>query len=126
MDNMEQSKVENSSAEIEFQFEKHAKIVEVKNTKLMIKDGVYETYANGMTIFHTSPTEFRLNFYDACFADEKGQHVGIVKSVIIVHPSLIEKIIDALKTDLKTYEDRFGKINCAIHSNELLSKIKDE
>ena len=105
-------------------FEKPARITKVENVKLLIKDDTHETYANGLTVLHTSPMEFRLNFYDVSFGDEDGP-IGIVKSTIIVPPTLIRQIIKALETNLKNYEDSFGKIQEIEVKKEKLAKIDE-
>ena len=122
-------KMEEIEPEKETQFkigmnlEKPARITKVENVKLLIKDDTHETYANGLTVLHTSPTEFRLNFYDVSFGDEEGP-VGIVKSTVIVNPSLLRKIIVALETNLKSYEDRFGKIEDPKELDKPLAEIQ--
>lgn len=96
----------------------------IGDARLLIKDDTDERYANGMTVLYTSLSEFRLRFYDVSFGDEKGP-IGVVKSIIIVNPVLIRKIIGALETNLKSYEEKFGKIEEAKDSKESLAKIME-
>jgi len=108
---------------IEIKTDKPARISKIGNIKLLIKDETNEIYANGMTVIHTSPLEFRLHFYDVSFGDEEGP-LGIVKSIVMVNPSLIREIIKALETNLKTYEDQFGKIEETKNFEKHLAEIK--
>lgn len=127
---MEESKMEKNEKEEENQTEitmdvgKPARIAKAGKVKLLIKDETYETYANGLTVLHVSPMEFRLNFYDASFGDEEGRPIGVVKSTVTVSPELIRPIIKALETNLKSYEDKFGKIEERKAPEELLAKME--
>ena len=126
---MEESKMEKNEQEEENQTQimmgvgKSARFAKVGKVKLLIKDETYETYANGLTVLHVSPMEFRLIFYDASFGDEEGP-IGVVKSTVFVSPELIRPIIKALETNLKTYEDKFGKIEERKAPEELLAKME--
>ena len=120
---MEKIKPEENQTKIEMDIEKTARIIKVGNVRLLIKNETYETYANGLTVLHTSPMEFRLNFYDVSFGDEEGP-IGVVKSTVIVPPELIRQIIKALETNLKSYEDNFGKIEQRKAPEELLAKME--
>lgn len=114
---------EENQTQIMMDLEKPARIAKVGKVKLLIKDQTYETYANGVTVLHASPMEFRLNFYDASFGDEEGA-IGVVKSTVIVSPELIRPIIKALEINLKSYEDKFGKIEERKVPEELLAKME--
>ena len=114
---------EENQTQITIDAKKPARITKVGKVKLLIKDETYETYANGLTVLHVSPMEFRLNFYDASFGDEEGP-IGFVKSTVIVSPELIRPIIKALETNLKSYEDKFGKIEKRKAPEELLAKME--
>lgn len=118
---MEQNKQGN--VHIQKNLNKPGRISKIGDVKLIVDDNTTETYANGLTVLHTSPTEFRLNFYDVSFGDEEGP-VGIVKSTVIVNPSLLRKIIVALETNLKSYEDRFGKIEDPKELDKPLAEIQ--
>lgn len=115
--------IEQEKTIIEIKADKPIRISKIGNTKLLIKDETNEVYANGMTVLHSSPLEFRLHFYDVGFGDEEGP-LGIVKSIVVVNPSLIREIIKALETNLKTYEDTFGKIEEKNNLKEHLAEIK--
>lgn len=118
---MEQNK--QSNVNIQKILNKPGRLSKIGDIKLIVDDNTTETYANGLTVLHTSPTEFRLNFYDVSFGDEEGP-VGIVKSTVIVNPSLLRKIIAALETNLKNYEDRFGKIEDPKELDKPLAEIQ--
>lgn len=116
--------VEEKKIEIGMEFEKSSKISKVNNVKLLEKDDTHEAYANGLTVLHTNSMEFRLNFYDVSFSDDEGP-IGVVKSKIIVPPTLIKQIIKALETNMKSYEDTFGKIPEIEFRKDKLGKIDD-
>lgn len=116
--------IEQDKTIIEIKADKPARISKIGTTKLIIKDETNEVYANGMTVLHTSPLEFRLHFYDVSFGDDEGP-LGIVKSIVMVNPSLIREIIKALEINLKTYEDKFGKIEEPKNLEGYLAEVKN-
>ena len=118
---MEQNK--QSDVNIQMKLNKPGRLSKIGDVKLIVDDNTTETYANGLTVLYTSPMEFRLNFYDVSFGDEEGP-IGIVTSTVIVHPSLLRKMIAALETNLKSYEDRFGKIEDPKESAKVLAEVQ--
>ena len=118
---MEQNK--QSDVNIQMKLNKPGRLSKIGDVKLIVDDNTTETYANGLTVLYTSPMEFRLNFYDVSFGDEEGP-IGIVKSTVIVHPSFLRKMIAALETNLKSYEDRFGKIEDPKESAKVLAEVQ--
>lgn len=119
---MEEVSADEKNVKIGMDFEKPSRITKVENIKLIIKDDTHEAYANGLVVLHTSPMEFRLNFYDVSFSDDEGP-LGIVKSTILVPPVLIRQMIKALEMNLKQYENNFGEIREVEIPKDKLNKI---
>lgn len=71
-------------------------------------------YANAMQVSHTQE-EFVLDFMNL----SPQQGVGIVNSRVIISPGHLKRVIAAMQTNLKQYEDRFGQIKAADAPSEI-------
>jgi phosphoribosylaminoimidazole (AIR) synthetase len=65
-------------------------------------------YSNLMQVGHTQE-EFMLDFFNL----PAGSGMGMLTSRIILSPGHCKRILEALKTNVKAYEDRYGKITAA-------------
>lgn len=80
-----------------------------KQLQIKITDDILKgAYANAMQISHTQE-EFILDFMNL----SPQQGVGIVNSRMIISPGHLKRVIAAMQTNLKQYEDRFGQIKAA-------------
>ncbi len=120
----EEQSEKKTMTEIMFELKKPMRASKIGGVRLLVRDDTDEIYANGMTVLYTSPTEFRLHFYDVTYGDDKGP-IGVVKSIVILNPVLIRKIIGALETNLKSYEEKFGKIEESKIPAEPLAKVTE-
>jgi len=85
--------------------------------KIQIKmsdDVLKGSYANAMQVAHTQE-EFIMDFMNL----SPQQGVGIVNSRVIISPGHLKRLIAALQTNLKQYEDHFGQVKAAESPNEI-------
>lgn len=69
-------------------------------------------YSNMMQVFHTKE-EFVLDFMGG-FPPQ-----GIVNARVIVSPSHVKRILNALADNLKKYEERFGTVKTESANNQV-------
>jgi hypothetical protein len=93
---------------------------EQKKIKIKAKDeDIKGAYSNLMQILHTKD-EFILDFFLA-FPPQ-----GVLTSRIIMSPGHLKRMVGALKTNLKKYEDKFGKIEEAEPPSERIGFFNEE
>lgn len=67
------------------------------------------TYANFLVVSH-SPHEFTLDFCQLMPGGGQGDVKAEVVSRVKVAPTMVGKIIQALNTNMGSYEDRYGMV----------------
>ncbi|QBI18281.1 DUF3467 domain-containing protein [Egibacter rhizosphaerae] len=71
-----------------------------------MKHGVY---ANFLVISH-SPHEFTLDFCQVLPGGEGGKARAEVVSRVKIAPTMVGKVMNALNTNMTTYEDKYGMV----------------
>ncbi len=67
------------------------------------------TYANFLVVSH-SPHDFTLDFCQLVPSGEKGKVNAEVVSRVRIAPTMVGRVLNALNTNLSSYEERFGSV----------------
>lgn len=78
--------------------------------QISVPDDVkHGTYANMLFVSH-SPHEFTLDFCQLMPSREQGTVQAEVVSRVRIAPTMVAQVLNALNTNLSSYEDRFGQV----------------
>jgi len=81
-----------------------------KQVQVVVPDTVkHGEYANFLVVSH-SPHEFTLDFCQLMPSGEPNKTNAEVVSRVRIAPTMVGRVLNALNTNLSSYEDRFGQV----------------